>query len=92
MNGALIQTRIWTGGGGTAQFIGDTYKFYRPQSLLPILVIQCNRVVSISRPQWEKGFGLGACGGNTEATRYAGRSCQKKTWVAEPSPAMTCLE
>ncbi len=60
MNGALTQSRIWTGYGGTDQFIGDTCKFYRPQSLLSNLVIQCNRVVSISRPQGQDGFGLGA--------------------------------
>ncbi len=88
MNGALIQSRIWTGGGGTAQFIGDTYKFYRPQSLLPIIVIQCNRVVSISRPQGEKSFRLGACGGNTEATRYMPvvRAKKRRGWPSQARP------
>jgi hypothetical protein len=92
MSGALTQSRIWAGYGGTDQFIGDTFESYRPRSLLPILVIQCNRVVSISRPQGYDGFGPGACGGGTEATRHAGRLRQKQTWMAGPSPAMTYLE
>jgi hypothetical protein len=48
------------------------------QSLLPILVVECNRTVSIFRPQEQAGLGLGAYGGNTAATEtllFAGRPC-----------------
>jgi hypothetical protein len=48
------------------------------EPLLPILVVQCNRVVSIFRPQGQSGVGLGAYGGNTDTTEtllVAGRPC-----------------
>jgi hypothetical protein len=61
-------------------FVGPQGTFFVAalQSLLPILVVECNRTVSIFRPQGQTGLGLGAYGGNTDATEtllVAGRPC-----------------
>jgi hypothetical protein len=48
------------------------------QPLLPILVVECNRVVSIFRPQAQPGDGIQPYGGNTDTTEtllIAGRPC-----------------
>jgi hypothetical protein len=49
------------------------------QPLLPILVVECNRVISVKRPQTQSGTGLiGNYGGNTADTEtafIAGRPC-----------------
>jgi hypothetical protein len=48
------------------------------EPLLPILVCECNRTVSIFRPQGQSGLGLGPYGGNTDVTEpllVAGRPC-----------------
>ena len=48
------------------------------QPLLPILVVECNRVVSIFRPQAQTTDGIAGYGGNTDETEtllVAGRPC-----------------
>lgn len=44
---------------------GSTYFVAAMQPLLPILVVECNRVVSIYRPQQQEGVGAVGYGGNT---------------------------
>jgi hypothetical protein len=61
-------------------FVGPqgTFLIAALQSLLPILVVECNRTVSIFRPQAQTGLGLGPYGGNTDATEtllISGRPC-----------------
>jgi hypothetical protein len=61
-------------------FIGPQGIFFIAalQPLLPIFVVECNRVVSIYRPQAQNAFGLGGYGGNTAANEtllVAGRPC-----------------
>lgn len=45
-----------------------TYFVAALQTILPPLLVQCNRIISIVRPQLQSGVGLGAYGGNTAAT------------------------
>lgn len=57
---------------------GGTFFIAALQSLLPILVVECNRTVSIFRPQAQAGLGLGPYGGSTLVTEtllVAGRPC-----------------
>jgi hypothetical protein len=61
-------------------FVGPQGTFFVAtlQSLLPILVVECNRTVSIFRPQAQAGLGLGPYGGNTDTTEtllVSGRPC-----------------
>jgi hypothetical protein len=61
-------------------FVGPQGTFFIAalQPLLPILVVECNRVVSILRPAGQTGFGLGPYGADTavtETTLIAGRPC-----------------
>jgi len=61
-------------------FVGPMGTFFVAalQSLLPILVVQCNRVISLFRPQIETGIGAQGYGGNTTANEtpvFQGRPC-----------------
>jgi hypothetical protein len=61
-------------------FIGPMGTFFiaAMQSLLPILAVQCNRVVSVFRPQIVTGVGAQGYGGNTTANEtpvIQGRPC-----------------
>jgi len=61
-------------------FVGPQGTFFiaAMQPLLPILVVECNRVVSVFRPQTQTVDGIAPYGGNTSATEtllVAGRPC-----------------
>ncbi len=46
---------------------GSTFFIAGMQPLLPILVVECNRIVNVYRPQQQPGFGAQGYGGNTVA-------------------------
>ena len=61
-------------------FIGPQGTFFIAalQPLLPILVVECNRGISVYRPQTQTGAGIAPYGGNTEWTQtllVAARPC-----------------
>jgi hypothetical protein len=61
-------------------FVGPQGTFFIAalQPLLPILVVECNRTVSVFRPEEQAGVGLGPYGANTAANQtllVSGRPC-----------------
>lgn len=50
---------------------GSTYFIAAMQPLLPILAVECNRTVTVYRPQQQTGVGVAGYGGNTADTQVA---------------------
>lgn len=50
---------------------GSTYFIAAMQPLLPILAVECNRVLTLYRPQQQTGVGAVGYGGNTEENQTA---------------------
>lgn len=64
-DGTLLATGDYLTGNGATYFIAAM------QPLLPILAVECNRVVSLFRPQQQTGVGAVGYGGNTAANQTA---------------------
>jgi hypothetical protein len=60
-DGTLLQVGDYLTGNGSTYFIAAM------QPLLPILVVECNRTVTLYRPQQQTGVGAVGYGGNTAA-------------------------
>lgn len=60
-DGALLQVGDYLTGNGSTYFIAAM------QPLLPILAVECNRTVTLYRPQQQVGVGAVGYGGNTAA-------------------------
>jgi hypothetical protein len=59
------------GGDFRLEKSGSTYFIAAMQPLLPILVVQCNRIITISRPQPQSGSGAQGYSGMTAANEIA---------------------
>lgn len=64
-DGRLLQVGDYLTGNGSTYFIAAM------QPLLPILAVECNRTVTVYRPQQQAGVGALGYGGNTAANETA---------------------
>lgn len=64
-DGRLLQVGDYLTGNGSTYFIAAM------QPLLPILAVECNRTVTVYRPQQQAGVGALGYGGNTESNQVA---------------------
>ena len=64
-DGRLLQVGDYLTGNGSTYFIAAM------QPLLPMLAVECNRTVTVYRPQQQPGVGALGYGGNTESNQVA---------------------
>lgn len=64
-DGTLLAVGDYLSGNGATYFIAAM------QPLLPMLAVQCNRTVTVYRPQQQPGLGAMVYGGNTQSNQSA---------------------
>lgn len=64
-DGRLMQVGDYLSGNGSTYFIAAM------QPLLPILAVECNRTVTVYRPQQQSDIGAVGYGGNTQSNQLA---------------------